>query len=85
MTSGPRRALKGRRLAVVLLLAVTAFAEPKVPKKSKNSPDQLRTDYITRLQQQDVHASSGQTMGSLWSPSSTHRRSLHGLQGSQAE
>jgi flagellar L-ring protein precursor FlgH len=50
---------------------VTVVAEPGVPKKSKNSPDQLRTDYITRLQQQDVHASSGQTMGSLWSSSST--------------
>ena len=61
-----------RRLTVFLvLLAVTAVAQPKVPKKSKTSPDQLRIDYIARLQQQDVHASSGQTMGSLWSPSAT--------------
>jgi len=61
-----------RRLTVFLvLLAVTEVALPKVPKKSKTSPDQLRIDYIARLQQQDVHASSGQTMGSLWSPSAT--------------
>jgi flagellar L-ring protein precursor FlgH len=71
MTIRLRGTRQGRWLACLLLLAVTVVAEPRVPKKSKNSPDQLRTDYITRLQQQDVHASSGQTMGSLWSSSST--------------
>jgi flagellar L-ring protein precursor FlgH len=42
------------------------------PKKAKTNPSaQLRTDYIARLQQQDVKAASGGTLGSLWSPSNT--------------
>jgi flagellar L-ring protein precursor FlgH len=53
------------------LLAVTTVAGAKVPKKSKNSPEQSRTDYITRLQQRDVPAVSGQTVGSLWTPGNT--------------
>jgi flagellar L-ring protein precursor FlgH len=50
---------------------MTSLAESRLPKKSKSSPDQLRTDYIARLQQRDVPTASGQTVGSLWSPSST--------------
>jgi flagellar L-ring protein FlgH len=60
-----------RLIALLLFLAVTAAAESKVPKKSKNNPDQLRTDYIARLQQRDVPTASGQTVGSLWSPGNT--------------
>jgi flagellar L-ring protein precursor FlgH len=31
----------------------------------------VRLDYISRLQQQDVHPTDGRTVGSLWSPSNT--------------
>jgi flagellar L-ring protein FlgH len=54
---------------ILLFTADTANAAPKKPKVS--NPAQLRLDYITRLQQQDVKAPSGQTLGSLWSPSNT--------------
>lgn len=59
--------------AMVLLLLVTSttVAVSAVPKKSKTSPDQLRQDYIARLQQRDVPTVSGQTVGSLWTPSNT--------------
>jgi flagellar L-ring protein precursor FlgH len=54
----------------LLLLTVSPIdAAPKKPKVS--NPAQLRMDYIARLQQQDVKAPSGQTVGSLWSPSNT--------------
>jgi flagellar L-ring protein precursor FlgH len=58
-------------LACLLLLAVTPLAHAGAPKKSKSSPEQLRSDYITRLQQRDVPAVSGQTVGSLWTPGNT--------------
>jgi flagellar L-ring protein precursor FlgH len=56
-----------------LLLASTPFAHAVFPfvKKSKPNPDQVRLDYISRLQQQDVHPTDGRTVGSLWSPSNT--------------
>jgi flagellar L-ring protein precursor FlgH len=40
------------------------------PLKKRNSTDatQLRTDYISRLQQQDTRAPAVGTVGSLWSP-----------------
>jgi len=49
---------------------MTPFAHAAA-KKTKSQSDQLRAAYIARLQQQDVHAASGQTVGSLWSPSNT--------------
>jgi flagellar L-ring protein precursor FlgH len=57
----------------VLLLAATPSAHAVFPllKKSKPNPDQVRLDYISRLQQQDVHPADGRTVGSLWSPSNT--------------
>jgi flagellar L-ring protein precursor FlgH len=62
-----------RWVAILLLLAAVPAAQANLPfqKKSKTSPDQLRLDYISRLQQQDVHPVDGRTMGSLWSPSNT--------------
>jgi flagellar L-ring protein precursor FlgH len=54
-----------------LLLAVGPAAQAVFPKKKTASPDQLRLDYIARLQQQDVHPTDGRTVGSLWSPSNT--------------
>jgi flagellar L-ring protein precursor FlgH len=58
-------------IAFLLLLAATMVAESAVTKKSKTNPDQLRRDYIARLQQRDVPTVSGQTVGSLWTPGNT--------------
>jgi flagellar L-ring protein precursor FlgH len=60
-----------RSLTCILCLAVASLAHAAAPKKSKNSPEQLRSDYIARLQQRDVPAVSGQTVGSLWTPGNT--------------
>jgi flagellar L-ring protein precursor FlgH len=66
------RFLAGMRLAAALmLLSAAPFAHAMFPKKAKANPDQLRVDYISRLQQQDVHPADGRTVGSLWSPSNT--------------
>jgi flagellar L-ring protein precursor FlgH len=60
---------------VALLLAVAlappAHAWPGKKTTKTASSDQLRLDYISRLQQQDVHAPTGQTVGSLWTPGNT--------------
>ena len=66
MVSAIPIALLGMRLLVVVPVVEAAPA-----KKLKGDATQLRTDYIARLQQQDVKAVSGQTLGSLWSPNST--------------
>src|SRR3984957_13550216 len=58
-----------RRTAVLLLLAVPSlFASPwsKV-KPHPKTPEQLREEYIARLQQQYVPAEELSTVGSLWS------------------
>lgn len=46
-------------------LAATPAAEARTSKK--NSPAQLRSEYISRLQEQDMQGAP-RTMGSLWSP-----------------
>jgi flagellar L-ring protein precursor FlgH len=56
-------------MTLLVVAAATAGANP-IKKKAAN-PDQLRTDYISRLQQQDIHPADGRTVGSLWSPSNT--------------
>ena len=62
----------GRLLIGVLFgLCMTTFATAEKIKKSKNEAQQLRTDYITRLQELDAHVSAETTVGSLWSQSST--------------
>jgi flagellar L-ring protein precursor FlgH len=63
--------LPSRSLACLLVLASASLAYAGTPKKPKNTPEQLRSDYITRLQQRDVPAVSGQTVGSLWTPGNT--------------
>jgi flagellar L-ring protein precursor FlgH len=60
-----------RLIAILLLVAVTPVAATGTSKKSKNNSDQLRMAYIARLQQQDIHAVSGKTVGSLWTPANT--------------
>jgi flagellar L-ring protein FlgH len=71
MTTRLRCGQHRRLIALLLLLAVTTVAESKVSKKSKSNPDQLRMDYIARLQQRDVPTVSGGTVGSLWTSGST--------------
>jgi flagellar L-ring protein precursor FlgH len=58
-----------RNLAVGILLFVVAaqFGRASGLKRQKNNTAQLRTQYITRLQEQDVHMDTGRTVGSLWS------------------
>lgn len=50
---------------VLFGLAATPAAEARTSKK--NSPAQLRSEYISRLQEQDMQGAP-RTMGSLWSP-----------------
>ena len=60
------------RLSIVILFIIAAVPLSALGfgKKNKtNSAMQTRTDYITKLQQHDVQADSGKTVGSLWSPS----------------
>jgi flagellar L-ring protein precursor FlgH len=74
MTIHPRSSSPASLLAflLVFVLAVTTPAHAIFSKKSKPAPpDQLRSQYIARLQQQDVHTPTGTTVGSLWSPSNT--------------
>jgi flagellar L-ring protein precursor FlgH len=71
MTTRVSGAWVHRLIAILLVAAVTPLAAAGASKKAKNNSDQLRASYIARLQQQDVHAPSGQTVGSLWSPSNT--------------
>jgi flagellar L-ring protein precursor FlgH len=57
--------------ALTLVAALTQVTLAATPKKPKSNADQSRVDYIARLQQRDVPAPTGQTLGSLWSPGNT--------------
>ena len=64
------KVLKGT--AIILLLGVAsieAFGAGK-PKEKGKTPAMLRTEYITRLQQQYVPTADEHTVGSLWSAQS---------------
>jgi flagellar L-ring protein precursor FlgH len=66
------KSINAQRLAWFLLFAgfllvASAGAEAKLAKK--NSPAQLRSDYLSRIQEQDAPAAV-HTVGSLWSPGS---------------
>jgi len=73
------RDLRRRMLAATLGFAALSFAGLCIApasaailgKQPKKDAAQLRVDYITRLEQQDVKSVPGQTLGSLWSPEST--------------
>jgi flagellar L-ring protein precursor FlgH len=65
------RAWQNVLIGVLLVVAITPFAESEKAKKAKTDSQQLRTDYIARLQQMDGHAVSETTVGSLWSQSNT--------------
>jgi flagellar L-ring protein precursor FlgH len=60
-----------RRLPVYVLLlaAAPAFALGFSKKgKDKNSPDQLRADYVSHVKEHDAPVEPARTVGSLWSP-----------------
>jgi flagellar L-ring protein precursor FlgH len=62
----------GKAAALVLLCASTTVAFGANPlKNKKDTPEKLRADYITRLQQRYVAADDERTVGSLWSAQST--------------
>jgi flagellar L-ring protein precursor FlgH len=67
--SARRRSIAGLLLA--LSIAPAAHAWPLKKAKVNANPDQLRSNYIARLQQQDVHPADGRTMGSLWTAGNT--------------
>ncbi|HSY37737.1 MAG TPA: flagellar basal body L-ring protein FlgH [Acidobacteriaceae bacterium] len=58
-------------IGVLLVLGIAPFGRPQKAKTPKNNPQQLRTDYIARLQELDVHSVVETTVGSLWSQSNT--------------
>ncbi|MGA8939014.1 MAG: flagellar basal body L-ring protein FlgH [Acidobacteriaceae bacterium] len=58
-------------IGVLLVVTMVPLAEAGKMKKSKDNSEQLRKDYISRLQEQDVHAVAERTVGSLWSASNT--------------
>jgi flagellar L-ring protein FlgH len=60
--------LGSQLLALGLLLGAAApAAQAGILKKTKKDPTQLRTDYLTRLQEADTNALPARTVGSLWS------------------
>jgi flagellar L-ring protein precursor FlgH len=59
-------------VALALLAATSLYASNPLDKlkKSPKSPEELRAEYIARLQQQYVPAADNNTIGSLWSTQS---------------
>ena len=58
------------------MLAFSCLPLPRWPtrgrrRSQRTHPSSCGSDYITRLQQRDVPAVSGQTVGSLWTPGNT--------------
>jgi len=58
-------------IGALLLLAISSIAHAGKSKKSSNNSQQLRAEYIARLQQMDTHVVPETTVGSLWSQSNT--------------
>jgi flagellar L-ring protein precursor FlgH len=65
-----RKRQNQNRLLILILATMTLvpLANAGILKSSKKDAGQLRTDYISRLQQRDTPATATRTMGSLWSP-----------------
>jgi flagellar L-ring protein precursor FlgH len=68
-----RAALLRSSVVLALLAASSLYASSPLDrvKKSPKTPEQLRAEYIARLQQQYVPAADQSTVGSLWSPQSS--------------
>jgi flagellar L-ring protein precursor FlgH len=66
------RTLPLRKIAFLALLGVSSAvaSDAKMPKANSKSPEQLRAEYITRLQQRYVPAPDEHTVGSLWTAQS---------------
>ena len=63
------RAWRQMSIVILLVAAVAPLGALGFGKKNKtNTPAQVRADYIAKLQEKDVTADSGKTVGSLWSP-----------------
>jgi flagellar L-ring protein precursor FlgH len=63
------RAWRQMSIVILLVAAVAPLGALGFGKKNKtNTPAQVRADYIAKLQEKDVPADSGKTVGSLWSP-----------------
>ena len=54
-------------LAVCIALSAVSLSASAARTSKKNSPAQLRTEYISRVQEQDTSAPT-HTLGSIWSP-----------------
>lgn len=65
--------LKGGPLIALVLTVASAplLYGVKLPKTSSKSADQLRSEYISRVQQRYVPAADERTTGSLWTPQAT--------------
>jgi flagellar L-ring protein FlgH len=56
-------------MAIVLAATAATATAAGSSKKTKSNPEQVRADYISRLQEHGASAPSDKTVGSLWSPS----------------
>ncbi|MGD0891353.1 MAG: flagellar basal body L-ring protein FlgH [Terracidiphilus sp.] len=64
-----KRGLQLMAMGTVILLMAGPSASAGKSKKSKNSPEQLRSEYIASLQEHSASLPPDKTVGSLWSPS----------------
>jgi len=58
-------------IGILLVVALMPVAKSEKVKHPKSNSQQLRTDYIARLQQLDAHVITETTVGSLWSQGNT--------------
>jgi flagellar L-ring protein FlgH len=65
-------------IAAGLWLMAAPVASAGNTKKPKNTPQQIRADYIASLQEAGAHAPSDRTVGSLWSPSGNALEDISG-------
>jgi flagellar L-ring protein FlgH len=59
---------QGLLTAIFVVAVIAPAAEALSLKKQKKDPAQLRMEYLARLQEKDIPASNGRTLGSLWVP-----------------
>jgi flagellar L-ring protein precursor FlgH len=65
-------------IAAGLWLMAAPVASAGNTKKPKNTPQQIRADYIASLQEAGAHAPSDRTVGSLWSASGNALEDISG-------